>query len=95
MVGNYLPARETKSITVKKERVAYWISKGAIPTESVASLFKKEGMPDMDGFLRPGLRKGKKKGEEKAVAGTASAAVMPAVAAPPAAKTPKAEKPAS
>lgn len=66
ILGNYLPARKPKSITVKKERVAYWISKGAIPTDSVAALLKKEGDDSMDKYLAPRNRKRKVKGEVKA-----------------------------
>lgn len=80
MVGNYLPARKPKSVTFNKERVEYWISKGALPTESVASLLKKEGITIMDRFLRPGLRKGKKKDEQNQ-APKAPEAAKPAIAA--------------
>jgi small subunit ribosomal protein S16 len=66
ILGNYLPARKPKSVTVKKERVAYWISKGAIPTDSVAALLKKDGVEGMDKYLAPRNRKRKTKGEAEA-----------------------------
>lgn len=64
MIGNYLPARKPKVVTLDKERILYWISKGAVPTDSTAALFKKEGMQNMDRYLSPRTMKRKKKGEE-------------------------------
>lgn len=64
LVGNYLPARNPKVTNLDKERITYWISKGAIPTDSVAALLKKEGMA-MDKYLRPRNRQRKGKGEEE------------------------------
>lgn len=92
MVGNYLPARKPKSITFKKDRIEYWISKGALPTESIASLLKKEGVANMDRFLRPGLRKGKKKGEETQASKAPGGATD---ASPVAASAPESPKPES
>ncbi|MCC7432582.1 30S ribosomal protein S16, partial [Candidatus Peregrinibacteria bacterium] len=48
-----------------------WISKGAQPSETIASLLKAEGIPDMDKYIKfTNDRKGKKKkgGEEPAAA---------------------------
>lgn len=66
MLGHYQPARKPKAITIQKDRVTYWISKGAIPSDSVAALLKKEGMENMDRYLEPRDKKRGKKGEEKA-----------------------------
>lgn len=87
ILGNYLPARNPKAATLKKERITYWISKGAIPTDSVAALLKKEGMADMDKYLAPRDCKRKSKGEEKEEAkappaAPASAKAETAAAAP-------------
>lgn len=68
MLGHYQPARKPKAITLNKERVTYWISKGALPSDSVAALLKKEGMENMDRYLEPRNKKRGKKGEEKAEA---------------------------
>ena len=77
ILGNYLPARTQKAITLKKERILHWIKMGAIPTDSVASLLKKEGMENMDRYLEPRNKKHKKKGEEAAVQPAAPAAAAP------------------
>ena len=91
MLGHYLPARKPKVIAINKERVTYWISKGALPSDSVAALLKKEGMENMDRYLEPRNKKRGKKGEEKAAAPAAPSPKKPAAAT--AAISP-AEKPA-
>lgn len=65
IVGTYLAAQKPKKLMVKKDRVEYWISKGAQPTDSVASLLKREGLTGMDRFLEPRNKQRKPKGEEK------------------------------
>ncbi len=87
MLGHYMPARKPKVVVVNKDRVTHWVSKGAIPTDSVAALLKKEGYSTMDKYLEPRNKLRKKKGEE------AKTEAKPAVQAP-AAEKPAAEKPA-
>ena len=41
-VGTYNPLLDPAEITVKQERVQYWLEQGAIPTDTVRSLLKKE-----------------------------------------------------
>ena len=43
-VGTYNPMVEPNEITLKKERIEYWIGQGAKPTDTVNSLLKKEGL---------------------------------------------------
>lgn len=40
VVGTYDPNNKKEKIKVDKERVNYWKSKGATPTETVANLLK-------------------------------------------------------
>ena len=42
-VGTYNPALDPAEVDLKAERIQYWIDKGAIPTDTVRSLLKKEG----------------------------------------------------
>jgi len=42
-VGTYNPLIDPADVTLKQERIKYWIEKGAIPTDTVKSLLKKEG----------------------------------------------------
>ena len=41
-VGTYNPLLDPAEISVKPERVQYWLEQGAIPTDTVRSLLKKE-----------------------------------------------------
>ena len=41
IVGHYNPRREPVELMVKRNRVDYWISRGAQPSETVRSLLKK------------------------------------------------------
>lgn len=71
LLGHYLPTVNPKVLKFDKERILYWISKGAQPSETIASLLKAEGIPDMDKYIKFTTdRKNKKKkgGEEPAAA---------------------------
>ena len=41
-VGTYNPLKEPAEVVLKDERVKYWMDQGAIPTDTVRSLLKKE-----------------------------------------------------
>lgn len=88
---------KTKALTTKKERIEYWILKGAQPSSTVAVLLKKNGFSNMDKYTKVEKHQRKKKGEQAAAPATAPAAsATPAAAkeaAPPAAAP--AEKPAA
>ena len=43
-VGTYNPLKDPAEVTVKGERIKYWMAQGAIPTDTVKSLLKKEGV---------------------------------------------------
>ena len=42
-VGTYNPAPDPAEVDLKAERIKYWIDKGAIPTDTVRNLLRKEG----------------------------------------------------
>jgi small subunit ribosomal protein S16 len=52
-LGTYDPMEkdEEKKVVLKKERAEYWISVGAQPTETVASILKKQGIP-VKGYVK-------------------------------------------
>jgi len=56
ILGFYNTA-EGKKISFDKERIEYWISKGAKPSDSVASLLKLNGMSGMEKFMEPRNKK--------------------------------------
>lgn len=43
-VGTYNPLVDSDQVVLKQERIKYWIDQGAIPTDTVKSLLKKEGL---------------------------------------------------
>ena len=40
VVGTYDPKSEEKRFTAKRERIDYWLSMGAVPTETVSQLIQ-------------------------------------------------------
>ncbi len=44
IVGTYNPLLDPAEVTLKEERVQYWMGKGATPTDTVRNLFKKQGL---------------------------------------------------
>jgi small subunit ribosomal protein S16 len=42
IVGTYDPAPEPVKVTLKEERVKYWMDQGAKPTDTVKSLLKQQ-----------------------------------------------------
>ena len=43
IIGTYNPLTEPAEVSFKEERVKHWIDQGAIPTNTVKNLLKKEG----------------------------------------------------
>ena len=43
-VGSYNPLQDPAEVTLKTERVKYWIDQGALPSDTVKSILKKEGL---------------------------------------------------
>ncbi|MBI2634894.1 30S ribosomal protein S16 [Candidatus Peregrinibacteria bacterium] len=74
-LGSYHPVTSKKDFKVNIDRIKYWISVGAKPSDTMAVLLKKHGMEGMDQYIEPRNRKRKKKGEQPvASAAVASAA---------------------
>ncbi len=44
LLGTYDPMVEPAAITLKEERIQYWLGEGAIPTTTVKSILKKQGV---------------------------------------------------
>ncbi len=81
IIGHFLPARKPAVLEVKKDRVEYWMQRGAAVSNTAARLLQKEGMKGMEKYIERYTKK-KSKGEEPA----------PAETAPAAAKTPEIAK---
>jgi len=94
-IGKYHPKLEPSLIQINSERVQYWLSVGAQPTEQVQHLLtitgdwqKFKGLPGAEGTLRTGESKADKKDryeelvKESLAAKEAKAATRPAKSAP-------------
>ena len=44
VVGTYNPLPDPAEVTLKGDRVKYWIEQGAKPTDTVKNLLKKQGL---------------------------------------------------
>jgi small subunit ribosomal protein S16 len=44
-LGTYDPMVEPAAVTLKEDRVNYWLSQGAKPTTTVQSILKKQNLP--------------------------------------------------
>jgi small subunit ribosomal protein S16 len=44
IIGTYNPLKEPAEVAVKGERVQYWMDQGAIPTDTVRNLLKKQSV---------------------------------------------------
>jgi small subunit ribosomal protein S16 len=103
-IGKYHPKLEPSLIQINSERVQYWLSVGAQPTEQVRHLLtitgdwqKFKGLPGAEGTLRTSESKADKKDryeelvKESLAAKEAKAAARPARSAPKKAEPKKAE----
>jgi len=61
VIGHYLPAREEVVLEVDQERVKHWISKGAIPSNTMARILNNAVMKDMDKYMKTYTHKKKRK----------------------------------
>lgn len=43
-VGTYNPLMDPAEVTLKENRIKYWIDQGALPTNTVKNILKKEGL---------------------------------------------------
>jgi small subunit ribosomal protein S16 len=86
IIGHYLPARDPVVFEHNDERIAYWIGRGAIPSDTVARMLKRAGLKNMDKFIQ----KYTKQRSKKELPPEAAAPVAPTsiAEAAPAAETP-------
>jgi small subunit ribosomal protein S16 len=99
IVGTYDPKKRGMNSTLKLERIDYWISKGAQPSDTVRSLIKKNKNPEA-AAKKAAATEAKKAAKPKAApktepepapAAEAAPVAAPAEKAPAAPEAPKAE----
>jgi small subunit ribosomal protein S16 len=96
IVGTYDPKKRGMNRTLQLERIEYWISKGAQPSDTVRSLIKKNKNPEAAAkkmAAAEAKKAAKAKAAPKAEAAPAAEAPAPAPAAAPEAAKPAAEAP--
>jgi small subunit ribosomal protein S16 len=54
ILGHYLSIEKPAKVEVKEDRVFYWLKKGAVPSETVSSLFKQIGLTKKWELLKKG-----------------------------------------
>jgi small subunit ribosomal protein S16 len=77
-IGEYDPCKNPAIFKVKKDRVEYWLSKGAQPTDKLRILFGKAGFMSPVDLTK--LNKKKSKSEAKPAEEATAAAPAPAEA---------------
>lgn len=43
-IGTFNPLRDPAEVTLKTDRVQYWLQQGAVPTDTVRSILKTQGV---------------------------------------------------
>src|ERR1700758_1457844 len=77
IVGTYDPKKRGNNSTLKLDRVEYWISKGAQPSDTVRSLIKKNKNPEA-AAKKAAAAEAKKAAKPKATAKTETPSPVPA-----------------
>jgi len=96
IVGTYDPKKRGNNSSLKLDRVEYWISKGAQPSDTVRSLIKKNKNPEA-AAKKAAAAEAKKSAKPKTAAKTEAAPAAEQLAPEPAApeaSAPSAETPA-
>ncbi len=88
ILGHYMPAQKNPVFTIETAKIEDWVKKGAIPSDTVARLLKKNGLKNMEKFI---LRYPKRRSKSAPAEEAAPAAPAPT----PAAEVPAAETPAA
>ncbi|MSR67402.1 30S ribosomal protein S16 [Candidatus Peribacteria bacterium] len=91
IVGHFIPNRETPVFECKQDRIEYWISKGAQPSNTLARHLRRIGMKNMEKFI---IKYAKQKSKSEVPAPVAAPAA-PATTPAPVASVAPAEVPAA
>ncbi|MDD5750891.1 MAG: 30S ribosomal protein S16 [Candidatus Peribacteraceae bacterium] len=85
ILGHYNAAQEPALLTMKNDRVQYWIGRGAIPSDTAARQMKRAGMDNMEKYFVRYAKRTSKKAPAEAPAASAAAPQAPvSEPAPPA-----------
>jgi small subunit ribosomal protein S16 len=69
IIGHYLPNYDPKVFECQEDRIKYWISQGAKPSDTVARLLRKyKNFPDIEKFIKARVMKPTRVEREKIAA---------------------------
>ncbi len=54
-IGTYDPLLDPPAVNLKADRIKYWIDQGALPTNTVRSILKKEGVLANKSSIEPSI----------------------------------------
>ncbi len=83
ILGHFIPAGDPAQLEVKRERIAHWISRGAVPSDTAARQLKRAGLDGMEKFIIRYAKRKSKNAEESAAAPVAAAVAPAAESSPP------------
>ncbi len=83
MIGHYNPVTQPKQVKIDKARALHWLMVGAQPTETVANLFKREGILDEFFAQRPKAKENYKFLDKRTSAMSKKSVVQEMSVAPP------------
>ncbi|MBU0458059.1 30S ribosomal protein S16 [Patescibacteria group bacterium] len=95
IIGYYIPTREPAEFECNQNRISHWIELGAQPSNTLARLLAKNGMSDMEKYMKTYTKKSKRKvsEEEEAPAAAVTPPVVESSDDKPATEEPVAEEP--
>lgn len=79
ILGHYMPASKDSKFSFDASKVDQWVAKGAVPSDTVARLLKRNGVKNMDKFI---VRYTKQRSKSAPAEEPAAAAPAPAAEAP-------------
>lgn len=94
ILGHYLPTRDPSEFVCNTERAEYWMSMGAVPSDTLARLLTKNGMKGLEKHTERYAKKKKKNPSEEEIAAEA-AKNAPKEEAPAPVEAPVEEAPAA
>lgn len=79
ILGHFLPARDPSVFECEKERITFWMKRGAALSETAARLLKKQGIDGTEKYIK---RYAKRKSKSEAPVAAAAVPPAPAASAP-------------
>jgi small subunit ribosomal protein S16 len=83
IIGTYNPVASDKKLDIKSDRAMHWLMEGAVPTETVAVLLKRDGVLEEFFTARPNHRAKYKFLDKRVAVTTAPTAIEAPVAEAP------------